>query len=426
MNFLNKKTFHIEITELENIEPLEVEGADQLINAVIELNERFIASGESGHLLAEKYLSTKKKDTRLYAMRLDFPMAEDTDFDALLYDFHTRKPLDFKLEAKAPVVMPQEENKVKAEPNPAFVQVVERFDDEAVEADNELSTAFEEIVDTVAPSVEQSPETAPEVLTRDEVASIVADTVASVVAEKEDEINRLKTLLEQKEKEQAPAPTRSKENHEEVSDEQRSTDDANALVVDEEMTVTPSDDDIQDVIATAKAEMKKQLDRFVSSEKKQIDEDMKLLDKRNKIEEELTSKSSLSLEVTLENIKTSLKQEKEQLVTEENKRHKEKLTSLDAQFSQSEKEQIEEATQTSKEKLASDIEAEKERQTKQLERIYQAKAEELKIRQKEVNDGLKTSMKDALTGFNTAHNQVIKDIEFHDTKAPLRAVVGLR
>ncbi|MQW23430.1 MULTISPECIES: hypothetical protein [unclassified Lactococcus] len=424
MNFFNKKTFHIEITELENIEPLEVEGADQLINAVIELNERFITSGESGHLLAEKYLSTKKKDTRLYAMRLDFPMAEDTDFDALLYDFHTRKPLDFKLEAKAPVIMPQEENKVKAEANPAFVQVVERFDDEAVEADSEPSTALEETAEKVAPPVEQSPETAPEVLTREEVASIVADTVASVVAEKEDEINRLKALLEQKE--QAPAPTRSKESPEEVIHEQSSNDDTNTIIDDELITVTPSDDDIQDVIATAKAEMKKQLDRFVSSEKNQIDEDMKLLDKRDKIEEELTAKSSLSLEVTLENIKTSLKQEKDQLVTEENNRHKEKLASLDTQFSQSEKEQIEEATQTSKEKLASDIEAERERQTKQLERIYQAKAEELKIRQKEVNDGLKTSMKDALTGFNTAHNQVIKDIEFHDTKAPLRAVVGLR
>ncbi|MFZ2577222.1 MAG: hypothetical protein WAX22_07045 [Lactococcus hircilactis] len=426
MIILGKKTFHIEITELENIEPLEVEGADQLINAVIELNERFITSGESGHLLAGKYLSTKKKDTRLYAMRLDFPMAEDTDFDALLYDFHTRKPLDFKLEAKAPVIMPQEENKVKAEANPAFVQLVERFDDEAVEADSEPNTALEENVEVVAPPVEKSPEIRQEVLTRDEVASIVADTVASVMAEKEDEINRLKGLLAEKEKEQEPAPILPKESHEGVSDEQSSSPDANAFAVDKEIAVGPSDDDIQDVIATAKAEMKKQLDRFVSSEKKQIDEDMKLLDKRDKIEEELTAKSSLSLEVTLENIKTSLKQEKNQLVTEENNRHKEKLDSLDAQFSQSEKEQIYEATQTSKEKLASDIEAEKERQTKQLERIYQAKAEELKIRQKEVNDGLKTSMKDALTGFNTAHNQVIKDIEFHDNKVPLRAVGGLR
>lgn len=412
MIILGKKTFHIEITELENIEPLEVEGADQLINAVIELNERFITSGESGHLLAGKYLSTKKKDTRLYAMRLDFPMAEDTDFDALLYDFHTRKPLDFKLEAKAPVIMPQEENKVKAEANPAFVQLVERFDDEAVEADSEPNTALEENVEVVAPPVEKSPEIRQEVLTRDEVASIVADTVASVMAEKEQE--------------QEPAPILPKESHEGVSDEQSSSPDANTFAVDKEIAVGPSDDDIQDVIATAKAEMKKQLDRFVSSEKKQIDEDMKLLDKRDKIEEELTAKSSLSLEVTLENIKTSLKQEKNQLVTEENNRHKEKLDSLDAQFSQSEKEQIYEATQTSKEKLASDIEAEKERQTKQLERIYQAKAEELKIRQKEVNDGLKTSMKDALTGFNTAHNQVIKDIEFHDNKVPLRAVGGLR
>lgn len=58
-----------------------------------------------------------------------------------------------------------------------------------------------------------------------------------------------------------------------------------------------------------------------------------------------------------------------------------------------------------------EINSEYKKQNAQLDNILKGKTDELQTLQRKVNDGLQNGLEEAQKGFNTDHEQVIKDVE---------------
>lgn len=95
---LLKKEVQYRISQSANIKSVEIENEIDLINHVIGVNNNIIDNEESGWLIVEKMLLTKKGETSIFAIRLELPIYEDNAyFNHLLLPFSSNKPVPHEL-----------------------------------------------------------------------------------------------------------------------------------------------------------------------------------------------------------------------------------------------------------------------------------------------------------------------------------------
>lgn len=70
-------------------------------------------------------------------------------------------------------------------------------------------------------------------------------------------------------------------------------------------------------------------------------------------------------------------------------------------------------------KITEKIQEEYDTQTQALSNILQGKTDELKLRQRELNEGLKVNFSQAIDQFNHAHEEVIQNVEKQKDASPI-------
>lgn len=391
-NVFSSSKFTYAFSFIDNVEIDEIHSAVDLVSWAEDENFRLIDCEEQGSVLVTK---ADRKGRVFFAKQLNFPLEETTDFDELLNDFYTKKPLAFdeRLLEQNETAVEKEEHFELLEEDEGYAPAPDLFEDE------EIVPAEEEIP---APPVNQ------------EFAQLQTMFFAQ-----QKEIEALKTqLTEQKEAPEIVAPELPPEPTREEDSEAISQDSPDASLF--EILTAPATTarldistatTVNEVLQMVKSEFETRLSAFVEQEKAKIDEEIKKLDKRALIAPEVTAYFEQEKLRTVQTAEQTLEQEKSSAITQEEQRHKQALVEINTVFDERRAIQLQEIHATYTKKIADKINEETAKQSEQLARILQGKTDELQLHQREINDGLKSNFAQVLESFNLSHNQVIQTVE---------------
>lgn len=410
-----KKNYYIEISHSSSIVAPEITSTPNLINFIIEENQRLIEDNEVGQIIIRKFLESKKQVTLLYAQMLDLPMSEETNFDDLLVSFYSKKllPFDSRLIDDELLVSELKENLRTSETEDdegyAEVPIIDNSDEEEPVIAEELSEPSNDIGRTEI-SVPAST-----LLTE----AAIKEIVAKEMKDKDEEIERLKKSLRLQEKEEM-----AKVENRPVKDDNVSK----AILATPLVSSDLSEDiNVLDVIKMVKYDANKRLEDFIAQETSKINAEIEALDTRDKIEPTLSKRFGDEKDLEIEELNRKVESEKTEAISTENARHEAALKSIESESEANRASQLVKLTEEFSTKLSSAIKEEYERQTEQLNLILQGKTEELQLRQKAVNEGMKNTVSEVLEGFNSNHGEVIQTVERRKNSSsliPLHKRVG--
>lgn len=394
-----KKNYYIELSHSSSIVAPEITSTPNLINFIIEENQRLIEDNEVGQIIIRKFLESKKQVTLLYAQMLALPMSEETNFDDLLVSFYSKKllPFDSRLIDDELLVSELKENLRTSETEDdegyAEVPIIDNSDEEEPVIAEELS---EPSNDTGRTEISVPAST---LLTEVTIKEIVAKEMK----DKDEEIERLKKSLCLQEKEEM-----AKVENRPVKD-----DDVSKAILATPLVSSDLSEDINvlDVIKMVKYDANKRLEDFIAQETSKINAEIEALDTRDKIEPTLSKRFGDEKDLEIEELNRKVESEKTEAISTENARHEAALKSIESESEANRASQLVKLTEEFSTKLSSAIKEEYERQTEQLNLILQGKTEELQLRQKAVNEGMKNTVSEVLEGFNTNHGEVIQTVE---------------
>lgn len=410
-----KKNYYIELSHSSSIVAPEITSTPNLINFIIEENQRLIEDNEVGQIIIRKFLESKKQVTLLYAQMLDLPMSEETNFDDLLVSFYSKKllPFDSRLIDDELLVSELKENLRTSETEDdegyAEVPIIDNSDEEEPVIAEELSEPSNDIGRTEI-SVPAST-----LLTE----AAIKEIVAKEMKDKDEEIERLKKSLRLQEKEEM-----AKVENRPVKDDNVSK----AILATPLVSSDLSEDiNVLDVIKMVKYDANKRLEDFIAQETSKINAEIEALDTRDKIEATLSKRFGDEKKLKIEELNRLADSKKAEAISTENARHEAALKSIESESEANRASQLAKLTEAFSTKLSSAIKEEYERQTEQLNLILQGKTEELQLRQKAVNEGMKNTVSEVLEGFNTNHGEVIQNIERRKNSSsliPFHKLVG--
>lgn len=427
-----RKNYRFEFSQADNIKEREIKHPSQLVNFIIGENQELMALNETGSIVISKIESSKKGEQILFAQRLVLPMSPQTDFDALLQPFYTKHPLDFdegilesqeasfqvlqdsspqlrSSEASDSMTPPSfycEEEKGDYAPAPTIDLSDEQPEpqealrrDQEVNIDAEEGHKIEEHIEVASASgcTEINVPTST-LLTEESVKAIVA----KALEEKEEEIESLKQKLEEKERQEELSKDEALTS-ESVSAEPFSSSEASADFLE--------DANVNEVIQRVKTEANQRLNAFIAQETAKINAEIERLDGREAIESTLSQRFEKEKATQSEAIIQKIATEKSEALTQENARHERAVQSIEKKYETEQIHQLKTLQEETANQLSLAIKEEYERQTKQLHLILQGKMEELQLRQKAVNEGMKTTVAEVLEGFNRNHEAVIQRVE---------------
>lgn len=425
-----RKNYRFEFSQADNIKEREIKHPSQLVNFIIGENQELMALNESGSVVISKIESSKKGEQILFAQRLALPMFPQTDFDALLQPFYTKHPLDFDegilesqeasfqvLQDSSPQLRPSEGSdpitppsfyREEEEGDYAPAPTIDLSDEQTAcegefRRDQEVTTEEEHKIEEhieVASASGRSEINVPTstLLTEESVKAIVA----KALEEKEEEIESLKQKLEEKER-QAELSKDEALTSESVSAEPFSSSEASADFLE--------DANVNEVIQRVKTEANQRLNAFIAQETAKINAEIERLDGREAIESTLSQRFEKEKAAQSEAIIQKIATEKSEALTQENARHERAVQSIEKEYETEQIRQLKALQEETANQLSLAIKEEYERQTKQLHLILQGKMEELQLRQKAVNEGMKTTVAEVLEGFNRNHEAVIQRVE---------------
>ncbi|MDG4970491.1 hypothetical protein [Lactococcus lactis] len=410
-----KKNYYIELSHSSSIVAPEITSTPNLINFIIEENQKLIEDNEVGQIIVRKFLESKKQVTLLYAQILDLPMSEETNFDDLLVSFYSKKllPFDSRLIDDELLVSELKENLRPSETEDdegyAEVPIIDNSDEEEPIIAEELS---EPSNDTRRTEI-----TVPVSTLLTEAA--IKEIVAKEMKDKDEEIERLKKSLRLQGKEEM-----AKVENPPVKDDN----------VSEAILATPlvssdlsEDINVLDVIKMVKYDANKRLEYFIAQETSKINAEIEALDTRDKIEPTLSKRFGDEKKLEIEELNRLVDSKKAEEISTENARHEAALKSIESESEANRAKHLEKLTEAFATKLSSAIKEEYQRQTEQLNLILQGKTEELLLHQKAVNEGMKNTVSEVLEGFNTNHGEFIQNIERRKNSSsliPLHKRVG--
>ncbi|SJZ45570.1 hypothetical protein SAMN02745116_00371 [Pilibacter termitis] len=440
MGFFSKKQERFELLHGVNVQESRLRDAVDLINWAEKENAMAMELNTSSSVVVVKY---NHKEEMVYGMKLTFPMDEDTDFDELLQDFYTKKPIDFDetILEKATIVEP-------VQPSNATPPMPSEF--------QQLAQKGQENLQEIPVMPEETPSPTPEQLALENMQAQFLAQQEEMAALKKQLEERIptpapeipvaihpsvpieKTELTQKVEETQLIPSVSEmanlsipplvreEDSQPISEKKTEDTPRNSPVssIAETSFDFSTDDAVQDVLFMVKSEFDKALSDFITKETLKIEEEIKQLDKREQIAADMTKRFESEKDAALLTKSAELVKKKETAIQEENRRHEETILQIEADFTIQRKEALETIQVDYQAKLEEKIAAEYQRQTEQLKRILQGKTDELQLRQKTINAGLKNNFQEVLATFNTKHNQVIENVE--KRKEPIDFVARMK
>ncbi|MCW2281209.1 hypothetical protein [Lactococcus lactis] len=413
-----RKNYRFEFSQADNIKEREIKHPSQLVNFIIGENQELMALNETGSIVISKIESSKKGEQILFAQRLVLPMSPQTDFDALLQPFYTKHPLDFD----EGILESQEASfQVLQDSSPQLRS------SEASDSMTPPSFYCEEEKGDYAPAPtidlsDEQPEPQ-EALRRDQEVNIDAEEGHKIEKQSEEtsasghsEINvPTSTLLtEESVKAIVAKALEEKERQEELSKDEALTSEsvsAEPFSSSEASADFLEDANVNEVIQRVKTEANQRLNAFIAQETAKINAEIERLDGREAIESTLSQRFEKEKAAQSEAIIQKIATEKAEALTQENARHERAVQSIEKKYETEQIHQLKTLQEETANQLSLAIKEEYERQTKQLHLILQGKMEELQLRQKAVNEGMKTTVAEVLEGFNRNHEAVIQRVE---------------
>ena len=139
----------------------------------------------------------------------------------------------------------------------------------------------------------------------------------------------------------------------------------------------------------------------METETEKIKEEIKRLDKRDRIEDDVTKRLEGEERDQMATMNHQLASEKRPTNQRRKMRHQQALQAIEQLFLSQLQEKTAAIKDTYRKKIEQTIREEYDRQTEELSRILQGKMDELKIRQRAMNTGLKANFKEALAEFQS-------------------------
>ena len=433
---LKKTAYRFEVIHSDNINGEEIKDADGLINFVIGVNNHLSAMDEKGWLFIEKIKETKKDSTVLYVAKLELPLLEDNSyFDSLLSPFYTRKKVAYDSSLVSPLLadstgsnengipeLPGEfaalATKGKEELEQAVLPVNEKYQDQESKEEAEKASQEQENAALQQLQIEQ--------LTyhlhlKQEELNTKAEELEKLKIEKQKKLlnDELMSLVT------PPAEAVQKEVMPIVEPEpvKPVTQEIYTPVVADHS----SDQVVTDMLDMVKTEFSSRLSIFVEEETKKINDEIKQLDTRETIDQDVTARLEAEKNRMIESESAILITKKRLFLKEEQQRHEAALATIEETYVKDKEERLTEILISFETKRKLEISEEYQRQTEQLSKIIQGKKEELSLRQKDLNVGLKDNFAQVLASFNENHEQVIQQIEKQkEQNAPIDFLARLK
>lgn len=329
----------------------QVESPAALISWVEQENARLIENESVGSVLIVKKNS---KDVSLFAKKLVLPVDENTDFDELLYDFYTKKVVPFDQSILNPVGSEEPllhaTNQIMEDEGYAAVPDLPEDTNEQLQVEN---SSYE----SEAVFLEQA----------EEIQRLKAELADKSVSKVIQEENTMNAYLDQKSNdEEAELPVDEPEN--------------SYIVVERETVENP-------VSFTAKS-FEQRLSAFIEQELKNIDDEIRLVDKRSSIEADVREAIRQEEERMLQVIESTITNQKTEAIKEEELRHLKELETIDQKYNQELKQQRIQTINDYKREEKDRITQEFNRQTKELKNIIEIRMNTLRERQEKLGGGL--------------------------------------
>lgn len=430
---LKKTAYRFEVIHSDNINSEVIKDADGLINFVIGVNNHLLSMDEKGWLFIEKIKETKKDSTVLYVAKLELPLLEDNPyFDSLLSPFYTRKKEAYDSSLVSPLLADSTaSNEIELPKEFAALATKGKEElEQAVLPENEKNQDQERNVEVEKASQEQE---------NAALQQLQIEQLTYHLHLKQEELN---TKAEELEK------LKIEKQNQLLNDELMSLVTPPAVAVQKEVIpivepepvkpvtqeiYTPvvadhsSDQVVTDMLDMVKTEFSSRLSIFVEEETKKINDEIKQLDTRETIDQDVTARLEAEKNRMIESESAILITKKRLFLKEEQQRHEAALTTIEETYVKDKEERLTEILISFETKRKLEISEEYQRQTEQLSKILQGKKEELSLRQKDLNVGLKDNFAQVLASFNENHEQVIQQIEKQkEQSAPIDFLARLK
>lgn len=397
MLFFSKPEEVYEFKFVQGIMLDDVSSTLDFVNFVDSENARLESLGQTGSMVAIKYLEKRNKKKMIYAQRIHLPVAAEVDIDEFLNNFYSTKPIAFdesilttppvteeKIETKSkPIEMTT--NKANVTPSEEKVKVIEK-------PVYSPQSALQEEIERQRAEIEELKQ----LLLKQQSETVVEDSTSrnvEVQPSEESETTQKEVLDET-----------TKEDSVSLSSKETTT----SIDLSDEMIM---DTDVEEVLDLVKSSYQEKVQNYLEEERQKILVEIKELDQRDKIEAQVTEKLNKQKNIDLKVMQKELAADFAQQIEAENKRHEEALKQLELTHKKTQAAKEVEIEEAYNEKITQTIQKEYEAQTIQLERILQGKTEELQLRQKEMNKGLKADFEKILQTFNQGHERVIQLVE---------------
>lgn len=370
---LLKRKYTFEFTQVENVETEDIKDPAHLITWVEEENARILAEGISASVLIIKH---DKKSRPLYAQHLSFPMSLDTDFDAILDKFYTRKPLQFDHSLLEDNQLAIEESSIPPMP------VIKKVTTPPAQAQSVTSEGYAPV-----PSISA----VEEVENND---SVNLQELIQAQEAQQKEIERLKKQLEEERKVSAST--------EELQTEKTTVDinQKKEKAIESIAQTTQSYNTIHESVAVTGMSFKERIDYFVNEEKKKIEIEILAADNRDSIEKVVSEQLEKEKEAAINREELDLFEKQAAVIEKEEQRHAAEMERINQEFEKKIETKIRLINEQYKQKTAVEIRSEYDRQTKELKEIFDKRMIELKKSQRELQNKLTDSIKSSFYGLD--------------------------
>ena len=411
MLFFSKPVEVYEFKFVHGIMLDEISSTLDFVNFIDSENARLESLGQTGSMVAIKYLEKRNKKKMIYAQRIHLPVAPEVDMDEFLNNFYSSKPIAFD---ESILTIPP----VTEESETTQKEILEATKEDSVSLSSkeaitsiDLSKVIEKNVysphDAMQKEIERQRaeiEELKQLLLKQQAETVVEDSTSGKV---ENSTSR-KVEVQPEEQSETTQKEALNEPIKEDSVSLSSKETTTSIDLSDEMIM---DTDVEEVLDLVKSSYQEKVQNYLEEERQKILAEIKELDQRDKIEAQVTEKLSKQKYIDLQVMQKELAADLEKQIEEENRRHQEALKQLELTHKKTQAAKEVEIEEAYKEKISQSIQKEYEVQTEQLERILQGKTDELQLRQKEMNKGLKADFEKILQTFNQGHESVIQLVE---------------
>ncbi|GAB7390465.1 hypothetical protein [Lactococcus garvieae] len=428
LGLLSRNKFTFTISQGKNIDDNTFNDPGNLVNWAEEENIRIEAQGEKDQVLI---VQKSDKGVILYAQRIDFPLDASVDIDDLLENFYTKKPLEFDkgiLEAA-----PKEQIITDNEPPemPEDMKELLNTSQKKVEVDDSEGYA-------PAPNIGLDiQEEVIEVENKDEKQFVPASefhALKDMFLEQQKEVATLKAHTEVKKPSsmgyfsKIQAEELQSENEDVIivdpksqymMEQKKSEVDIEKSVTETLANELPSDFAVSSILMAVKEKVDQTMKSFIDQETAKMNQEIKELDQRDRIAPTIKEFYSKEETAALQKAEEESNKAKAAAIAEEERRHQQELVNIANRFELEHERQVEAIKSQYAQKITEKIKEEYDTQTQALSNILQGKTDELKLRQRELNEGLKANFSQAIDQFNHAHEEVIQNVEKQKDASPI-------